>query len=72
MAPIHKWKLSILEARILDQVPIDNLYGNTISIKLGINFQIRLGLKFNPFGTNSAMTRVLVLSAKVTRNEWLK
>jgi hypothetical protein len=37
-----------------------------------IEFSIMLGLNLDWGGTDSAMTRVLVLSAKVRRNEWLK
>ena len=33
---------------------------------------MKLGLNFDQDGTNSAITHVMVLSAKVRRNEWLK
>ena len=54
---------SIVEAPIPDQDPIDNLQGIGTSIKLGLNF--------NQVRTNSAMTHLLVLSAKVRRNDLL-
>ena len=38
----------------------------------GTWISIKLGLDFNQVGTNSAMTRVLVLTATVWRNERLK
>ena len=37
----------------------------------GIKFLIKLGLNLDEVGTNSAMTHILVLGAKLTRNEWL-
>ena len=37
----------------------------------GTGISIELGLNFNQAGTNSAMTHVLILSAKGRRNEWL-
>ena len=39
--------------------------------KAGIEFPIRLGLYCDWVKTSSVMTYVLVLSAKVRRNEWL-
>ena len=54
----------IVEAPIPDHVPINNLLGTGILIKLGLNF--------NWAATNSAMPHVLVSSAKVRRNERLK
>lgn len=39
---------------------------------IGTIISIRLGLNFNQTRTNNVMTYVLVLSAKIRRNEWLK
>ena len=44
----------IVEASIHDEVPIGNLSGTKISIKLGLNFR--------QIGTKNAMKHVLVLS----------
>ena len=48
---------------IPNQVSIDNLLGTEIFIKLG--------LRSNQAKTNSIMTHILVLSAKVRENEHL-
>ena len=53
----------IVEVPILDHDPVGNLHSTRILI--------RLGLSFDHAKTNSAMTHVLVLSAKVRRNEQL-
>ena len=54
----------IVEMPIPNQDSIDNLQGTGILIKLGLNF--------DQAKTNSAMIHILVLSAKVRRNEQLK
>jgi hypothetical protein len=72
MGNIHKllvlcnqlWTLTITEEPIPNQGPIIDLQVIIISIKLGLNFEHAI--------TNSAMTHVLVLSAKVKRSEQLK
>ena len=53
----------MVEVSIHDHAPIGNLQVTKILIKLRLNF--------DPVGTNSAMTHVMVLSAKVRRNEQL-
>ena len=53
----------IVEVPIPDKDPIGNVQGTGILIRLRLNF--------NQAGTNSAMTHILVLSAKMRRNEWL-
>jgi hypothetical protein len=40
-------------------------------IKLGLNFD-QAKIEFGQVGINSVMTRVMVLSAKTRRNEWVK
>ena len=40
--------------------------------QVGIGFLIMLGLNSDRAGTNSAITHVMVLSAKVRRDEWSK
>ena len=54
----------LVEAPIPDQDSIHNLLSTVFSISLGLNL--------DQAGTNSAMTHVMVLSAKVRRSEWVK
>ena len=54
----------MIGAPIPDHDFVSNLLGTTIMMRLGLNF--------NWAGTNSVMTHVLVLSANMRRNEWLK
>ena len=63
----HMWRhhiICIVELPILDQDP------STIYRVMPIS--IHLGLDFDHVGTNNAMTHVMVLSAKVRRNERFK
>ena len=48
----------MVEAPTPYQGPIGNVYGTNVLIKLGLNF--------NHDGTNNVMTRVLVLSDRMT------
>ena len=57
-------KLTIVEEPIPNQGSINNLQGTILLIRLGLNF--------DQVVTNSAMTHVLVLSAKMRRNEQLR
>ena len=60
---MHLGRLSRVEVPIPDKDTIINLQGAIILIKLALNIV--------QAGTNNAMTRVLVLSAKVNKNEQL-
>ena len=64
----RRTKVTIVKAPIPNHGPIGNLKGTGILIRLGLNFD-RMGLNFDHAGINSAMTHVLVLSAKVRRYE---
>ena len=58
-----------VEVPIPDQDPVSNLYGTAILNMLGLNFWSGWDWISTGLGTNSAMTHVLVLSAKAKRNE---
>lgn len=62
---------SILEAPIPNQDLIGYLHGTRTSIMLRLNFN-KVAIDFHHASTITDMTHVVVLNAKVRRNDWFK